>query len=1001
MVMRGVHQRDDATAQRVTRPAHRIARQVREHGLHERFDLLREASPGIPASVLTGHAVLGTLVAAAMWRGPDHAYLLTWAGLLALAMLVAWMLASGRTGRPTGRRRTQAGWLLISLAWALGGALLLPQAAPVQWGALAVLLPLLAVGSLIVAARDPAAPALALRNPERPAELADTSRQLELRTLELQTTLDIMAQGIVSEDAQRRVRFCNQRALELLEMPPEVLHAGADIEDLIVYQTQRGEINADGSVVDVQDRNGLTVSDIDATSTDYVRRTRAGRMLEVRVRKVPGGGYVRTYSDVTAYAHTQMALRNSEAEMRALLEAFPGYISAVDQNGIYTYCNERLAERLGRRQEDIIGHHGLEVLGDTRFRINEADVVRARSGTPVSAERHYPAFADHEAIDLEVNHVAGPLQADGGQICYAFGIDVTARKRAQTQLIAARLQAEQANQAKSAFLANMSHEIRTPMNAILGLNHLMRRAAATPQQAERLAQIDTAGQHLMSIINNVLDLSKIEAGGVTLETATFEVGAVLRNVAELTAESAHAKGLSVVAVAPASALWVRGDPTRLRQALLNYAGNAIKFTEQGTVTLESTVQQDGGDEWLLIRFSVTDTGVGIAPDDQKRIFEIFEQADASTSRKFGGTGLGLAITRRLVQLMGGDVGVESTPGAGSCFWFTARLLRAEGASPGAAAVDAGDAERRLRTSHAGARVLIVEDNEVNRLIVREMLVGLDLTVDTATDGYGALTAARARRYDLILMDLQMPGIDGLEATRRLRALPGGSSTPIVALTANVFDEDRRACEDAGMNDFLAKPIDARALHACALKWLDGPAPANAAADCPAVAASAGSPPLQEMAASSPPLHEMAAPDQALRDRLANNAGVDWEHGVSLMGGRVDKYLGLLALLIEQHGGDMQRLRALLDGEDPMAVRRLTHSLYGAAAMLGAQGVAQSVLLLQNALRAASANTTGRAAVRERIAEVEGQFQVLTEALAVGGTVPQDPEQPPQAVNPVP
>ena len=800
-------------------------------------------------------------------------------------------------------------------------------------------------------------------------ELTATSEQLQVRTLELQTTLDSMAQGIISEDAQRQVRFCNQRALELLDMPPDVLHAGANGRELFSFQLQRGEIRPDGSVVDVEARSVLTVTSIDGTPIDYVRRTPAGRMLEVRVRPVPGGGFVRTYSDVTDYTQTQLALRSSEAEMRALLAAFPGYIAAIDQNFIYTYCNDRLAARLGREPAQIIGRHGRGVLGDARFRVNEAAVEQARAGTPVTAERHYPATPGHDPMDLEVTHVAGPAQADGRQICYVFGIDVTARKHAESQLIAARVQAEQANRAKSAFLANMSHEIRTPMNAILGLNHLMRRAGATPEQSDRLAQIDTAGQHLMSIINNVLDLSKIEAGGVTLEIATFDVAAVLENVASLVGESARAKGLAVEVARPPAPARVSGDPTRLRQALLNYAANAVKFTDSGKITLRADVQQDSTD-WLLVRFSVSDTGVGIAPENQSRIFDTFEQADASTSRKHGGTGLGLAITRRLAQLMGGDVGVDSSPGVGSRFWFTARLLRGQGSAAGAPSVDAIDAERQLRSHHGGTRVLVVEDNEVNRVIVREMLVGLGLTVDTAADGRDALILARTRRYSLVLMDLQMPEIDGLEATRRMRGLPGWATIPIVALTANVFDEDRRACEAAGMNDFLSKPIDARALHACTLKWLEG--------------SQADSTPPIEAAAAARPISPTTATSQAVLEKLAGLAHVDLDHGLSVMGGDADKYLGLLASMIGLHGGDMTRLTALLDDDERDASRQLTHSLYGAAGMLGLPGIAQKVLSLQGALRLGPPNGERRREIQALMAGIDREFAAIAAELAQPG-----------------
>ncbi|MBP8305733.1 MAG: PAS domain-containing protein [Burkholderiaceae bacterium] len=801
-------------------------------------------------------------------------------------------------------------------------------------------------------------------------ELTATSEQLQLRTQELQTTLDCMAQGIVSEDAQRQVRFCNQRALDLLDMPPTVLHAGASGRDLLKFQVQRGEIRPDGTVVDVEARNVLTVTNIDGSPVDYVRRTLAGRMLEVRVRQVPGGGYVRTYSDVTAYTQAQLALRSSEAEMRALLAAFPGYIAAIDQHYVYTFCNERLAARLGRKPAQIIGQHALDILGETRFRANQADVAQARAGNPVTNERHYSASADHDEMDLEVTHVAGPAQPDGRQTIYVFGIDVTARKRAESQLIAARLQAEQASRAKSAFLANMSHEIRTPMNAILGLNHLMRRAGATPGQTERLLQIDSAGQHLMSIINNVLDLSKIEAGGVTLENATFEIGAVLENVAALIAESARVKGLAVEVAASPTALWVRGDPTRLRQALLNFAANAVKFTDRGTITLQAGVQQEGPDR-LLVRFSVTDTGVGIAPENLGRIFDVFEQADVSTSRKYGGTGLGLAITRRLAQLMGGDAGVDSTLGVGSCFWFTARLLSGQRASDGSPVIDAVDAERRLRSHHRDARVLVVEDNEVNRVIVREMLVGLGMDVDTAADGRDALARARSRPYDLVLMDLQMPEIDGLEATRRMRELPGWAATPIVALTANVFDEDRRACEDAGMNDFLSKPIDARALHACALKWLEG----GRISPEPQID------PVARPVIGPQPVAAGVVADRVMLERLASVAQLDLEHALPMTGGDAGKYLGLLALLLEQHGTDMQRLAGLLDIGETAASHKLAHSLYGAASMMGVQGLAKSALSLQTALRAGPPDAQGSREIRAHMSDIDREFHTLAAALA--------------------
>jgi PAS domain S-box-containing protein len=383
-----------------------------------------------------------------------------------------------------------------------------------------------------------------------------------------------------------------------------------------------------------------------------------------------------------------------------------------------------------------------------------------------------------------------------------------------------RIEAESATKAKAHFLANMSHEIRTPLNAIAGMAHLIRRDGISPSQAIKLDKLESASQHLLGIITSILDLSKIDAGKLELEEIPLRGENIVSSVVSMLIERAQAKNIELrsdVALLPTNLV---GDFTRLQQALTNYVTNAIKFTESGQVTIRASVLEESA-ESALLRFEVTDTGIGIELATLERLFSDFEQADNSTTRKYGGTGLGLAITRKLALLMGGNAGADSQLGIGSTFWFTARLQKVEDAVEAAISQFGSEQVMEfLRGKYAGLRVLVAEDEPVNAEIIRIMLEDIGSVVDSADDGQDALECASKIAYGLIIMDMQMPRMGGLEATRAIRRLPMYSSTPIIACTANAFQEDRMRCMEAGMTGFITKPTLPDKLYAAIYEALE-------------------------------------------------------------------------------------------------------------------------------------------------------------------------------------
>ncbi|WP_234087499.1 ATP-binding protein [Azonexus sp. R2A61] len=553
------------------------------------------------------------------------------------------------------------------------------------------------------------------------------------------------------------------------------------------------------------------------------------------------GKLARAFNGLLAVIADQEALAAEAAatrRLRKVLSSVPGmvfqYYRQADGHGVFQFASEA-SRRIFEVPPELVERDALAVRRlahpDDQAHFWES-LAAAEAGMQAWSVDYRITTAGGVGKWLHVDAVP-ERDADGRIIWYGFVIDVTQHKsmlleleqyrqglerlveQRTAELARARDAAEAASIAKSAFLANMSHEIRTPLNAISGMVHLLHRGGVSAQQGERLDKITAASEHLLQIINAVLDLSKIEAGKFTLDAQPLCIGEVLENAVGMVSAKARAKQLAIVIEGEALQTRWLGDRTRLQQALLNYLSNAVKFTETGGITVSARALREDG-EHVVWRFEVSDSGPGIPPAVQARLFSTFEQADNTTTRRYGGTGLGLAITRKLAELMGGETGVDSVPGKGSRFWMTVRLRRAsETGGPGGALP--GDSERVLRERYAGTQVLLVEDEPVNREVTLLMLQDAGLQADVAEHGLQAVEMVRRKAYALILMDMQMPVMDGLTATRSIRE--HGGRMPIVALTANAFDEDRERCAAAGMNAFLGKPFDPDRLFACLLAQL--------------------------------------------------------------------------------------------------------------------------------------------------------------------------------------
>jgi signal transduction histidine kinase/ABC-type amino acid transport substrate-binding protein/HPt (histidine-containing phosphotransfer) domain-containing protein/DNA-binding NarL/FixJ family response regulator len=639
---------------------------------------------------------------------------------------------------------------------------------------------------------------------------------------------------------------------------------------------------------------------------------------------------------------TQALLKGTQEQQKALIETSAKHDEA----------NKALQNQVA---ESIQAHRSMmnimedlelanqEALTASRIKSEQADQLRLQQEELIEASRKREEA--NQALTQQLEELA---RARRSMLNIMEDLEVATQE------------AQAASQAKADFLANMSHEIRTPMNAIIGFSSLALKTELDQKQQDYIKKIEQSAKHLLGIINDILDFSKIEAGKLDIEQTDFELEKVMENVSNLVMEKTTAKGLKLVFDIDRQAPnFLIGDPLRLGQILINYSNNAVKFTEQGEIVISVKVVEETERD-VLMRFGVQDTGIGLTKEQMGKLFQSFQQADTSTTRKYGGTGLGLAISKKLANLMGGDVGVESEPGQGSTFWFTARLGR------GVERVrEEGDQDLSSLIGHLssikGAHILLVEDNEFNQQLALELLSDAGFKVELAENGLKSIEMLNKTSYDIVLMDMQMPVMDGVTAAREIRKDPRFKDLPIVAMTANVMASDVERCHAAGMNDHVGKPIDPKELFSRLLKWVQPQGTVSVIEPASTVRPETESRP-------TPAVQEQAVPDIP---------GLDTGLGLKRFMGKKAFYLDMLKKYADNQGGIPDQIKETLDANDRGTAERLAHTIKGVSGNIGATEVQALAAELEHAIKHNEAPEKTEE-IRERfslsLAELIGQLK---------------------------